>query len=35
MLIRQINQGLMAAGVLVAAAFLALYVPNRDDTGAP
>ena len=33
MLIRQINQGLMAAGVLAAAAFLALYVPNRDDTG--
>jgi membrane protease YdiL (CAAX protease family) len=33
MLIRQINQGLMAAGVLAAAAFLALYVPNRGDTG--
>jgi membrane protease YdiL (CAAX protease family) len=33
MLIRQINQDLMAAGVLAAAAFLALYFPNCDDTG--
>jgi hypothetical protein len=31
--IRQSNQALMATGVLAAAAFLALYVPNRDDTG--
>jgi membrane protease YdiL (CAAX protease family) len=31
MLIRQLNQDLMAAGVLAAAAFLALYFPNRDD----
>lgn len=38
MSIRQINQdpgrqSVMAAGVLAAAAFLALYFPNRDDTG--
>ena len=38
MLIRQttqdpVRQGLMVAGVLAAAAFLALYFPNRDDTG--
>ena len=29
---RKISQGLMAAGVLAVAAFLALYFPNRDDT---
>jgi membrane protease YdiL (CAAX protease family) len=29
----KISQSLMAAGVLTAAAFLALYFPNRDNTG--
>ena len=30
---RRISQGLTTAGALAVAAFVALYFPNRDDTG--
>src|SRR5512145_547675 len=30
---RKMSQGLTTAGALAVAAFLALYFPNRDDTG--
>ena len=30
---RKMSQGLMTAGALAVAAFIALYFPNRDDTG--
>jgi hypothetical protein len=30
---RKVSQGLMTAGALAVAAFVALYFPNRDDTG--
>ena len=30
---RKMSQGLTTAGALAVAAFVALYFPNRDDTG--